>query len=261
MEVVWPESRVDQAPNGSVWWAVGLSLLLHGVIVGLTLNTTIKSPPLKPSVMFAMVTLPPVMVQKAPSPAPIIPVSPPPPPVVAPEPEAAPPQVKPQPVVKAVKKPVIPPKVAPVKETPPPVVEAAPVVAPTEPVVDSIQPASLDAASTVDPIQVADASPPPVVTQPDRLVDVRAAYASNPRPAYPPSARRMGYEGTVVLTVQVSGAGAVTGVEIGRSSGFASLDQAAKAAVSQWRFIPARKNGQPVAAGVTVPIRFQLESN
>jgi len=38
-----------------------------------------------------------------------------------------------------------------------------------------------------------------------------------------------------------------------------ALDAAVLTAVRQWRFTPARQNGQPVESTVTVPISFQLE--
>ncbi|MBF0272685.1 MAG: TonB family protein [Magnetococcales bacterium] len=94
----------------------------------------------------------------------------------------------------------------------------------------------------------------------DRLPDVKAAMAANPKPDYPRSARRLGQEGTVLLTVEVTAAGGVAGVGVRKSSGFESLDQAATEAVRRWRFIPARRNGLLVAATVSVPIRFALQA-
>lgn len=92
-----------------------------------------------------------------------------------------------------------------------------------------------------------------------RPPDVQAAYANNPKPNYPPSARRMGREGTVWLTVEVTETGRVAQVVIKTSSGFDSLDQAALAAVSRWQFIPAQRNGRPVVVRITLPMRFELQ--
>jgi protein TonB len=44
-----------------------------------------------------------------------------------------------------------------------------------------------------------------------------------------------------------------------RSSGVASLDQAAQAAVSRWRFTPASSGGRAVEATVEVPVVFRLD--
>lgn len=86
-----------------------------------------------------------------------------------------------------------------------------------------------------------------------------AAYLHNPKPPYPPLARRRGQEGLVVLQVAVNAAGLAEQVSIQRSSGFEILDDAARSTVAHWRFTPARRGDQAVAATVFVPIRFKLE--
>ncbi len=80
----------------------------------------------------------------------------------------------------------------------------------------------------------------------------------NPKPEYPFVARNRGYQGRVVLRVDVLPNGTAGGVELTSSSGYDSLDAAALRTVRQWRFVPARRNGQPVAAAVTVPVLFKL---
>jgi protein TonB len=86
------------------------------------------------------------------------------------------------------------------------------------------------------------------------------AYGSNPLPPYPLVARRLGKEGVVLLDVLVAPDGHAADVRIARSSGFAALDDSALTTVrDHWRFIPARRDGEPVASRVTVPIRFRLE--
>jgi protein TonB len=88
--------------------------------------------------------------------------------------------------------------------------------------------------------------------------DRPAAYLSNPRPRYPELARRRGLEGLVVLEVLVDLAGAPERVTVNRSSGHEVLDSGAVEAVKRWRFAPARREGQAVAARVQVPVRFAL---
>lgn len=80
----------------------------------------------------------------------------------------------------------------------------------------------------------------------------------NRPPAYPRRARRLGWEGRVVLRVRVDARGRVKTVNLGRSSGYDILDRAALAAVRGWRFSPATRGATPVAAWVEVPIRFRL---
>jgi protein TonB len=86
-----------------------------------------------------------------------------------------------------------------------------------------------------------------------------AAYLNNPKPMYPMASRRLGEEGRVVLRVLVDAQGRAEAVELERSSGFPRLDTAAREAVVQWRFVPARRGSEPVPARVLVPIVFNLE--
>jgi protein TonB len=86
-----------------------------------------------------------------------------------------------------------------------------------------------------------------------------APRADNPAPEYPYIARMRGEAGRVVLRVDVLASGAAGKVRVERSSGYDVLDQAALESVKRWRFLPARRNGRPVAATVRVPIRFALQ--
>jgi protein TonB len=61
------------------------------------------------------------------------------------------------------------------------------------------------------------------------------------------------------LNVSVSAEGRAIEVVVAQSSGHEDLDQAAMAAVSRWRFIPATRAGKPCAAAALVPILFRLE--
>jgi protein TonB len=84
-------------------------------------------------------------------------------------------------------------------------------------------------------------------------------YRMTPAPEYPAAARRLRQEGVVLLAVEVSAEGRPTAVSVARSSGVASLDEAAVRGVRRWRFDPARTAGLPVASRVEVPIRFRLD--
>jgi protein TonB len=48
-------------------------------------------------------------------------------------------------------------------------------------------------------------------------------------------------------------------VTVQRSSGFASLDNAAREAVRQWRWAPTVRNGEPVLVRGVVEIPFVLQ--
>jgi TonB family protein len=85
-----------------------------------------------------------------------------------------------------------------------------------------------------------------------------ADYLNNPAPYYPQAARKGGIQGKVFLNVLVKADGTPSTVEISRSSGSKILDVAALDAVKQWRFIPAKRSGQVVAANVIVPVEFKI---
>jgi protein TonB len=85
-----------------------------------------------------------------------------------------------------------------------------------------------------------------------------ANYLSNPKPAYPPLSRKLNEQGTVRLKVLVEDSGQPGKVDVAQSSGFERLDKAAVAAVSKWRFTPAKQGSVAVAAWVNVPIVFSL---
>ncbi len=87
-----------------------------------------------------------------------------------------------------------------------------------------------------------------------------AAYLRNPPPRYPPTARRLGSEGTVMLRVLVSAEGLPVRVDLEQTSGSSPLDHAALDAVRGWRFAPARRGEQNIEDWVRVPIVFRLES-
>jgi len=87
-----------------------------------------------------------------------------------------------------------------------------------------------------------------------------ADYLHNPAPAYPRASRDLGEEGRVLLRVEVSAEGRALQVLIETGSGFARLDRAAREAVAQWRFVPARQGQKAVSAWVKVPIFFELKT-
>lgn len=76
--------------------------------------------------------------------------------------------------------------------------------------------------------------------------------------AYPRDAIQRRQEGTVMLRVKIGVDGVPLEAQVERSSGFMSLDRAAREAVMKWRFTPGTRNGQPFIAWGLVPISFKL---
>lgn len=90
-------------------------------------------------------------------------------------------------------------------------------------------------------------------------VRTRARYLEAMRPPYPKRAREMGWEGTVVLRVEVQPDGTVGAASVHRTSGYLTLDEAALIAVKRWRFAPPTDGAFSFAAVVDVPVRFDLK--
>jgi protein TonB len=95
-------------------------------------------------------------------------------------------------------------------------------------------------------------------SDPDPVVGA-VAYLDTPAPTYPDELRRAGREGLVVLRVRISGLGRPDQLRVLHTSGSAGFDAAALGAVSHWRFAPARRGEQSIAAWMDIPVRFRLE--
>ena len=77
-------------------------------------------------------------------------------------------------------------------------------------------------------------------------------------PIYPRVARERGWEGRVVLGVEVDPSGAIASVEVDQTSGYRVLDQAALTAVRRWRFAGGGDTVKSRGEVVRVPITFKL---
>lgn len=75
-------------------------------------------------------------------------------------------------------------------------------------------------------------------------------------PEYPPIAREMGVDGTVILQASISKTGTIENLRV--VSGPELLQRAAIDAVSHWRYRPYLLNGEPVEVETTVNVRFTL---
>jgi len=89
--------------------------------------------------------------------------------------------------------------------------------------------------------------------------EARPLYRINPLPEYPKIARRRGYQGSVVLEVQVGRNGSVVDLRVSRSSGYPILDKAAIATVKDWSFEPGMVGKERADMWVRIPIRFELK--
>lgn len=82
-------------------------------------------------------------------------------------------------------------------------------------------------------------------------------YKVNSQRIYPPIAKKRGYRGTVVLTVQVNMEGRVDDLYVDVSSGYTMLDRAALNSVRKWLFEPGRKGDEKIDMWINVPVTFK----
>lgn len=233
------QQRLQRAPRGALKrrekWLLGVfALALHGAVAYWVSQKPapvlpVVPPQIPPMTIEFSRPAPPVV--EPPPPAPPPPVVEPPPPVV--DELAAKPA--PKPVIKAKPKPKPVPKPEP-KPAPKAVEQPAPAPAPV----------------------AAPAPPAPPAPAPVTPASASAAYLKNPAPEYPALAHRRGWEGTVLLRVQVLASGAPGQIQVQKSSGRQQLDDAALAAVKRWRFVPAKQGNVAQEGWVSVPIDFRI---
>jgi protein TonB len=132
--------------------------------------------------------------------------------------------------------------------------------------------------STAVPPQTASAEPPPIPqpepepapVQPAPVEPTTGVYSAVPAggtqpreldrvvPRYPPSARRRGIEGAVVVRGIVRRDGTIDNVEVIKDLP-SGLGDEARRAVSRWRFRPATYRGEPIDVYYTVTVNFRLQ--
>lgn len=175
------------------------------------------------------------------------PPAPPAPPPPRPEPKPEPVVRKSTPVPRPVPhpQPVAPPAPRPAAET----ATASPEPQPAPP------PVSAPAATTPAPAPSPAPAPAPKVELPTTVAD----YLHNPPPDYPRMSFRLGEEGTSVVRVLVGADGRAQDAQLGKSSGFSRLDQAAVETARSWRYVPGKRGGVPEAMWVNVPIKWEIK--
>ena len=105
--------------------------------------------------------------------------------------------------------------------------------------------------------------PPPPPPKSDKLskffaFDEPPVLIKKVAPRYPELARQAGIEGAVTLRVLVNEKGKVVSVVVLHSDVTPAMDNAAIAAVRQFRFKPARQRMKPVKAFMAIPLVFRL---
>lgn len=107
----------------------------------------------------------------------------------------------------------------------------------------------------------------PIPNQPRLLLDQTAQVkgkitpvkpVKTDHPAYPRQAREKGWEGVVLLHLNISAQGNVVEATVEESSGHAMLDTQALQAIQHWKFQPAKNGNFPVSSVVNLPIKFDL---
>ncbi len=178
----------------------------------------------------ALISVPPPPVVRPPlrrilEPSPVLAAPPPPKPITKPR---TPPKPRPQPTPRRIEPSPAPLAALPV---PPPAVT---VPAPATPAMPAAE---------------------PVITP----ASTRATSRRNPKPDYPTLAKRRGWQGNVLLAVEVLQDGTPGEIQVAKSSGRAVLDNAAIKAVRRWLFEPARRADLPIRTTMNLSIVFKLE--
>jgi protein TonB len=168
--------------------------------------------------------------------APPEPAKPPPPPPPAPPQRVAP---TPAPVIAAAPSP-----------TPAPAAFVAPPPEPTPPAPVNVAPAP--------PAPPAVAPAPPAPAGPRQIAPSAVRYVKLPELNFPALAKRARESGTVVLRITVDTEGRLKAATVQRSSGFASIDQAALSDIRSARFAPYMEDGKPVEWQTLAPLAYEL---
>ena len=109
----------------------------------------------------------------------------------------------------------------------------------------------------IEPMPATPAVPEPGIYSAVPLGGTQPEEIDRVVPRYPPVARRAGVEGAVVVRGVVRKDGTIDDVEIIKDLPY-GLGEAAREAVSRWKFRPATYNGEPIDVYYTVTVNFRL---
>ncbi|MCX8034489.1 MAG: energy transducer TonB [Thermodesulfovibrio sp.] len=99
----------------------------------------------------------------------------------------------------------------------------------------------------------------------DRITDTYFGSMNGPKfihreiPIYPQIARKLGKEGKVVLRLTINEKGELLNIEIIESAPYGFTESAVEA-VKKSKFLPAMKDGHPIASRAILPIKFVLKN-
>lgn len=218
-----------------LWLCVAGSVAMHALVLTLLPGwKALRESPPRPLTVELRKPEPPQVVPPAPLPA-----------QAQPRERAKPTAEKPEPISTA----------RPREEPPVEIPRSQVLSVPSEAPVTAATPAIPEPKPVPAEVPRAQPSPPPAAVTPPRS---EAAHLNNPPPVYPLAARRRGDHGTVLLRLIVTSDGMAKNVVVEKSSGHRLLDDAALAAVRNWRFVAARQGGQSIDWPYTQAILFKL---
>jgi periplasmic protein TonB len=205
-----------------------LVVLLHLWLVLRLMNP--PQPPVKPKSVMIEVSLLPAPMKRVQTP---IAASPAPAPVIKKPQVNKPKPTRSKPVVKS------PPreKVAERKVKPQPKPPVEPVIAEPKPPAETASTPVVETAKSVAPAPTLASAVKPATGASTSAKEIpRATCVRCPNPNYPAIARRRGWQGSVLLTFQLSPEGMARDIVVARSSGHEMLDEAAMANAKESRF-------------------------
>ncbi len=88
--------------------------------------------------------------------------------------------------------------------------------------------------------------------------DVQTVGCRVPAPEYPRKARRMAWEGSVLIRLVIDSSGKIQSATVARSSGNQDLDEAARKAVMAASCSPYLENGRAISVRAAQPVSFRL---
>lgn len=91
-------------------------------------------------------------------------------------------------------------------------------------------------------------------------VDENPVPIKTPPPKYPDSMKREGSSGVVAVVIVIDEKGNIDTCSVSKSS-HPDFDKPALDAVRNWKFKPAKKDGNPVKVRVTIPLRFNIDES
>lgn len=245
--------------GGAAWKGAGASLLLH-LFVGVAVIVVLSGPPKTAPPVINLTLLPPSEIARRPVPLAFVAAAPPPGTVVRPEPPALP--ASPTTANRPVGNPPAPlSDPAASSRAPAAVIAGSFPPAPAYPSSPGIAAGSPQyvvpgpRAATAEDGGMATAGNPsgkPVAPPPGEFAWIRDAIQR--AIVYPPTARRMGWEGKVVVSFQLLSDGSVRDVRVMQGSGHAALDRGATEAVRTASPFPR----SPTGAEVITPVVYRL---